>query len=78
MRARVTRSLAIAAEHGHTHLVLGAWGCGVFKNSPVVVAEAYQADLEGAFKGVFEEVVFAVLDWSEDRHFVRPFAERFA
>jgi uncharacterized protein (TIGR02452 family) len=78
MRARVTRSLAIAAEHGHTHLVLGAWGCGVFKNSPLVVAEAYQTDLEGAFKGVFEEVAFAVLDWSDDRHFVRPFAERFA
>lgn len=78
MRARITRSLAIAAAHGHTHLVLGAWGCGVFRNSPVVVADAYQADLEGAFKGVFEEIVFAVLDWSEDRHFVRPFAERFA
>ena len=78
MRSRVTRSLAIAAERGHTHLVLGAWGCGVFKNSPVVVAEAYQSDLEGAFKGIFEEIVFAVLDWSEDRHFVRPFAERFA
>ncbi|MFO0741603.1 MAG: TIGR02452 family protein [Labilithrix sp.] len=76
--SRITRSLAIAAVHGHTHLVLGAWGCGVFKNSPVVVADAYRADLEGAFKGVFEEVVFAVLDWSEDRHFVRPFAERFA
>lgn len=77
MCSRIARSLAIAAAHGDTHLVLGAWGCGVFKNSPVVVAGAYEAELAGAFRGVFAEVVFAVLDWSEDRHFVRPFAERF-
>ena len=78
MRSRITRSLAIAAAHGHRDLVLGAWGCGVFQNSPAVVAEAYETELDGAFAGVFDEVVFAVLDWSDDRHFVRPFAERFA
>jgi hypothetical protein len=50
----------------------------VFESSPVVVADAYWADLDGAFKGVFEEVVFAVLDWSDDRRFVRPFVDRFA
>lgn len=77
MRARVARSLEIARAHGHTHLVLGAWGCGVFGNDPEVVADAYGSELEGAFAGVFEEVVFAVLDWSEERRFVRPFAERF-
>ena len=78
MASRIERSLAIAAAHGKKFLVLGAWGCGVFKNSPVVVAEAYQAAFRGPFAGVFQEVVFAVLDWSEDRRFVRPFAERFA
>ena len=77
MRERVTRSLAIARQHGHVHLVLGAWGCGVFGNDPAVVADAYARELEGTFAGVFEEVVFAVLDWSEERRFVRPFAERF-
>ena len=78
MRSRVRLSLAVAAHHGHTHLVLGAWGCGVFRNNPAVVADAYRTELDGAFKGVFDEVVFAVLDWSDDRHFVRPFADRFA
>lgn len=77
MRERVTRSLATAAAHGNTHLVLGAWGCGVFGNDPKLVAEAYYHDLTNDFEGVFEEVVFAVLDWSDDRHFVRPFVERF-
>jgi uncharacterized protein (TIGR02452 family) len=78
MAARVTRALAIAAAHGHRSLVLGAWGCGVFANDPAVVARAFGAELEGAFAGVFDEVVFAVLDWSEERRFIRPFVERFA
>jgi uncharacterized protein (TIGR02452 family) len=78
MRERVTRSLAIAATHGHHYLVLGAWGCGVFGNDPAIVADAYQRELSGSFAGVFDEVVFAVLDWSERRENVRPFAERFA
>lgn len=77
MRARVTRSLAVAALHGHRHLVLGAWGCGVFGNSPAVVADAFRRELDGAFAGVFDEVVFAVLDWSDERRFIRPFVDRF-
>lgn len=78
MAARVDRVLAIAALHDHRRLVLGAWGCGVFRNDPVHVAECFRRALDGAFAGVFDEVVFAVLDTSEERRFVRPFAERFA
>lgn len=78
MRARVTRSLAVASAHGHTHLVLGAWGCGVFGNDPAVVADAYRRELDGDYAGVFEEIVFAVLDLSDERRTIRPFVERFA
>jgi uncharacterized protein (TIGR02452 family) len=78
MRERVTRVLAIAAAHGETHLVLGAWGCGVFGNDPSVVADAFATELGGAFAGVFEEVVFAVLDWSAIHRFITPFEQRFA
>lgn len=78
MTARVGRALAICAAEGHRRLVLGAWGCGVFANDPGVVARAFGAELEGAYRGVFEEVVFAVLDWSDERRFIRPFVERFA
>lgn len=78
MAERVTRVLAIAAAEGHRHLVLGAWGCGVFANDPKVVARAFRGDLHGAFAGVFDEVVFAVLDWSDERRFIRPFVEAFA
>jgi uncharacterized protein (TIGR02452 family) len=78
MRERVARSLAITALHGHSHLVLGAWGCGVFGNDPSIVADAYRQELAGDFAGVFEEIVFAVLDTSDDRRQIRPFVERFA
>jgi uncharacterized protein (TIGR02452 family) len=78
MRDRVDRALTIMAHHGHRHLVLGAWGCGVFANDPEVVADQFALSLFGPFAGVFDEVVFAVLDWSAERRFVRPFAERFA
>lgn len=77
MRERVARVLAVAAEEGHRHLVLGAWGCGVFRNDPAVVAEAFRAELEGARQGAFEAVTFAVLDGSEAGTFRGPFAREF-
>ncbi|MCX5301177.1 TIGR02452 family protein [Streptomyces sp. NBC_00193] len=54
--------LEVAALHGYRGLVLGAWGCGVFMNDPAQVAEAFRALLAGRFAGVFERVVFGVLD----------------
>ncbi len=78
MAQRISRALAICAAQGERHLVLGAWGCGVFGNDPGVVARAFGAELEGTYAGIFDEVVFAVLDTSEERRFIRPFVERFA
>ncbi|MDA5282485.1 TIGR02452 family protein [Streptomyces sp. Isolate_45] len=54
--------LEVAALHGYRRLVLGAWGCGVFRNDPAQVAEAFRAPLAGRFTGTFEHVVFGVLD----------------
>lgn len=54
--------LEVAALHGYRGLVLGAWGCGVFQNDPAQVAEAFRGLLAGRFAGVFERVVFGVLD----------------
>ena len=64
LTARAARVLAVAAHHGRRTLVLGAWGCGVFRNDPTHVAAAFQRNLgAGApFSGVFDRVVFAVLD----------------
>ncbi|MFD4243485.1 TIGR02452 family protein [Streptomyces sp. NPDC058525] len=54
--------LEVAALHGYRGLVLGAWGCGVFQNDPAVVAEAFRGLLAGRFSGVFDQVVFGILD----------------
>ncbi|WP_030767624.1 TIGR02452 family protein [Streptomyces sp. NRRL F-2664] len=54
--------LEVAASHGYRRLVLGAWGCGVFRNDPAAVAEAFRALLAGRFAGTFEQVTFAILD----------------
>ncbi|MFE2478967.1 TIGR02452 family protein [Streptomyces sp. NPDC059389] len=59
---RAERVLETAALHGYPRLVLGAWGCGVFRNDPAQVAEAFRALLAGRFAGVFERVAFGVLD----------------
>jgi putative RNA 2'-phosphotransferase len=68
--------LAVAAHHGATHLVLGAWGAGVFGNDPEIVARAFAEPLRGGFAGAFDEVVFAVPDPSGANH--RAFAAVFA
>jgi uncharacterized protein (TIGR02452 family) len=77
MALRIELVLTVMAEHGHDAAILGAWGCGVFKNDPVTVAGLFRDALTGPFRGVFTRVVFAVLDWSDDRPFIGPFEKRF-
>ncbi|MCX4747477.1 TIGR02452 family protein [Kitasatospora sp. NBC_01287] len=60
---RATRVLAVAARHEVRQLVLGAWGCGVFRNDPAQVAEAFAVAL-ASYGAAFERVVFAVRDRS--------------
>ncbi|MDP9794730.1 uncharacterized protein (TIGR02452 family) [Catenuloplanes nepalensis] len=61
LAARAYRVLVVAAGHGERRLVLGAWGCGVFRNEPAAVADAFATALDG-LPGSFDQVVFAVLD----------------
>jgi uncharacterized protein (TIGR02452 family) len=77
MHERVERVLAVAALHGHEALVLGAWGCGVFRNDPEQIAELFQSALAGRFRGAFTHVVFAVLDSSDDKRSLGPFEQVF-
>ncbi|MXM64398.1 TIGR02452 family protein [Streptomyces sp. HUCO-GS316] len=64
LAVRAARVLETAVAHGYRHLVLGAWGCGVFRNDPAQVAGAFRALLGpgGRFAGTFEQVVFGILD----------------
>lgn len=80
MMARLEKILSVAVVNGYRHLVMGAWGCGVFQNDPEEVAGYFHKHLNEnpVFNGVFEEVVFAVLDHSADQRIIRPFMIRFA
>ncbi len=74
---RIRRVLAVAHAYGHTALVLGAWGCGAFRNDPQRAARDFRTALEGEFSGAFAHVVFAIADWSTERKYLGPFRNTF-
>jgi uncharacterized protein (TIGR02452 family) len=43
------------------NIILGAWGCGVFKNDPITIANAFKNALEHN-NNLFENIVFAVIN----------------
>lgn len=62
MRNRMKLALAIFAEQGAKHLVLGAYGCGVFRNDPAAIALWWKELLEEGMARHFDSVFHAVLD----------------
>ena len=77
LQERIHRVLAVARACGHDTLVLGAWGCGAFKNDVTRTARDFRHALDTEFDGAFSEVVFAITDWSPDRMFLAPFRDVF-
>ena len=60
---KIRTIMNIAAENNVKNLVLGALGCGAFRNPPKHIAELFLQVLnEPEHKGRFEHVVFAILD----------------
>lgn len=56
---RARKILSAAAANGAEALILGAFGCGAFRNDPTVVATAYQQVLP-QFLNHFKTIEFAV------------------
>lgn len=78
MERRIRCVLAAAAANGGEALILGAWGCGVFKNDPNEVAELFAAALESeTFRLRFRHVEFAILDGSPGQTTLRAFEKVF-
>lgn len=80
LRERASKVLGLAAHYRCDALVLGAWGCGVFRNDPAMVAGAFRELLapDGPFWGRFSRVLFSVLDRSQDQRTYTVFREHFA
>jgi uncharacterized protein (TIGR02452 family) len=79
MLTRIEKVLSVALAHEHPALVLGAWGCGVFRNDPNDVACWFSRHLcdNPVFRDAFRKVVFAVFDLTADQHVLKAFAEVF-
>jgi len=75
MRVRTQKVLALSAAHHHEVLILGAWGCGVFRNDPEMIAGLFKELLDGPFKGQFKRIVFAVK--TNNDSMLESFASRF-
>lgn len=57
---RARAIMAIAADHGIEHLVVGAFGCGAYRNPPEVVAQAWKNMLP-KYEHCFKTIEFAIL-----------------
>ena len=73
-RRRAEYVLALAASQGLRYIVLGAWGCGVFRNDPKLVAQTFMQLLARTdWNGRFSKVVFSILDSSPRSDLVETF-----
>ncbi|MBE0568030.1 MAG: TIGR02452 family protein [Krumholzibacteria bacterium] len=76
---RAAYILEVAVFMGHKSLLLGAWGCGVFRNDAVEVADVFMSLLRSRqFRCRFEQVVFAVHDPSKSKEIYNAFRSRVA
>ena len=61
--------LRIGLAHGHDSIVLGAWGCGAFRNPPEHIARLFKAVLDEAeFASKFRLVRFAIIEDHNSRN----------
>lgn len=76
MKNRMRKVLALFADRKDKNLVLGAYGCGVFRNDPKLIASYFKELLyDENFISYFDNIVFAVLDKSKDKKCIKAFEE---
>ncbi|MDQ0171729.1 TIGR02452 family protein [Paenibacillus tundrae] len=79
MKQRIRYILHVAVAHEHRTIVLGAFGCGVFRNDPVQVAKFfYDVLVQENYQEAFERIVFAVFDRTKEQSTLNAFQQRFA
>ena len=85
IKNKIRTIFRIGLAHGHDSLVLGALGCGAFRNPPRHVARLFHEVMdESEFKNKYRRIVFAILDDHNARQHhnpegnFKPFAEEFS
>lgn len=83
MYKRISGMLHMAAYLGYKRLVLGAFGCGAFRNDAKVVSDIFykvmkEFDWDGLkIEDFFKRIDFAVLSRSENQYNYKEFARNF-
>lgn len=75
-RARIAAQLDTLRAHGVRHVVLGAFGCGAFRNPAARVAPIYAEEIEARAKD-FAVVAFAIFSAGYGPDNFTPFARAF-
>lgn len=76
---RVKNILEAACDNQVDVMILGAFGCGAFRNPPQIVAQAFsQAIFEGNYQKRFKRIVFAIKPTREQCPNVSEFAGQFS
>lgn len=66
---KIRTVLRIAVDNGQVNLVLGALGCGAFRNPPAHMAELFAEVLaEAEFLGAFKRVFFSIIEDHNSRN----------
>lgn len=74
MIERIKKILSVAALNNNKAIVLGAYGCGVFRNRTEDIAEYFKKVLyDDGYKFLFDKIVFAVYDKSPNKDKVKIF-----
>ncbi|KTD42867.1 poly(ADP-ribose) glycohydrolase domain-containing protein [Legionella parisiensis] len=67
LRRRIAAQLDTLILEGQHNVILGAWGCGEFKNDPKIVAQIYSEEIEKRAH-FFDHIVFPILNMGHDNH----------
>jgi uncharacterized protein (TIGR02452 family) len=79
MLERIEKLLSVAVVNKQTTIILGAWGCGVFRNRTEDVAAWFARHLlnNDTFRHAFKRVVFAIYDPSKKQTTKDAFVKEF-
>lgn len=78
MLERIRKILTIAILHKKRTIILGAWGCGAYGNSPDSVSRYFeQVLIREGFLNFFDHVMFAIKDTTKDKKNLRTFQNVF-
>lgn len=76
-KERIAQVLSAAYRNNCDTLILGAWGCGVFRNEPLDVANYFKIIINKHFQKVFKKIVFAIYDASKNGQNIAAFESVF-